>query len=305
MREYKLQIVRVENGQESLIAERHATVDREPSEDGEQSLCLEMLAEFDKALSSGEFYDDIPDLSVNLTHSPRQKIDLSQWSNVRNTAALWLEISNTVADIRFLLAQARAYKQLEPPVSATDNAAKNLRYYAHFAKMYHFNLAVLGVVKMQDLVVRLLFENFGGELVAVNMASDGWEKKLTFDKAKKGLAERVQQRELTSTGFDLIMAALEAPSKSPHLSTIVDYRNRLTHRIRASVDYSELYTELEDRVGRPIFDENGKTKGRVYSMGVSPGPPEHLFHDLYASMLDLLAHILEMLTALKAIARLA
>jgi len=43
----------------------------------------------------------------------------------------------------------------------THSSSKQLRYYAHFSKIYHLNLTVLEIVKIQDLVVRLLFENFG------------------------------------------------------------------------------------------------------------------------------------------------
>ena len=84
------------------------------------------------------------------------------------------------------------------------------------------------------------------------------------------------------------------------------YRNRLTHRIRPSVDYSELFTEVEERAGQPIIDPiTGKEKGRVYPLRGGKSKPEFLFADLYAALVDYMGYVADMLKALKAIPRLA
>ena len=83
---------------------------------------------------------------------------------------------------------------------------------------------------------------------------------------------------------------------------MVAYRNELLHRLRPSVDYPQLFTPVEDRVGHPILDASGV--GRQHAMGVLPTEPRFYFADLYAALLDFLGHLLQMLTLLKAIPRL-
>jgi hypothetical protein len=306
MAQYKLQIQKLENGTSSILAERTVTIEQQPSERGEENLAAEMTVEFEKALIWGEYLTEIPDLTVDLTDSPSRTIDFTDWWNVGNTAALWLEISNTLADVRFLLSQARAYKQLEASPSPSEAPARtSVRYYAHFEKMYHLNLAVFGLVKVQDLVVRLLFENFGGTLVDVDQSSESWEKKLTFERTKQGLQKQFNTGELERSELEQAMIALNEPSKSPHRANLLEYRHRVAHRIRPSVDYAELFTELEDRIGKPLLDSSGNVKGRVHSIKARPSEPQYSFNDLYSGMLDLLKHVIHMLTLLKAIPRLA
>ncbi len=305
MPKYRLELVRLSDGEPSVINEETISVTGDRSPEGEENLGIEMMAEFKKALNYGAFSDEIPDTECDLTSSPPRKIDFSQWWNVRNTENLWLEITNTLADVRFLLSQARAYKALEPTEPPSSRKDEQLKYYAHFGKMYHLNLAVSSLVKIQDLVVRLLFENFGGTLVVVDQTDDDWEKKLTMKDVKKGLKREFEAGKLSSDEYQYIIDALDEPSQSSHQKTVVDYRNRLVHRIRPSVDHGELYTEIEDRIGKPILDSAGNEKGRQFAIMARPSEAEFQFAELYAALLDYLKHVIRMLTKLRGMPRFA
>jgi polyhydroxyalkanoate synthesis regulator phasin len=220
-----------------------------------------------------------------------------------NVPGLWLEISNTFREIRYILAQAKAYKELEPP--NTTPLSDSLCAYLHFEKMYRLNLGIFQLVKIQDLVVRLLHEAFSGRLISVDYDDEGWEIALKMKDAKEGLKTLVKTGELTEEDYRAILDALARPSKSPHRDTVVQYRNRLAHRIRPSVDYPQLYTDLQDRAGDIIKDSTGKERGRRYSIGGGSTKPEFLFADLYAALADYMAHVAEMLKALKLIPRLS
>jgi hypothetical protein len=219
--------------------------------------------------------------------------------DIFNRPAIWLEIHNTFVDLRFVLPQAKAYKDLEPKGSTP--VSDPLCAHLHYQKMYMLNLAVFQLVKIQDLVVRLLQESFSGELISVDYNDDEWEKKLTLKEARKGLNALLQQGKLTNQEHQLITDALEIPSKSKYQDTVIFYRNRLVHRVRASVDYPELFTRVQSRVGRPLVNPvTGKQAGKAYTI-TSGSKPEFLFADVYAALADYMQHVADMLKALKSI----
>ena len=306
-----MELSRLEGEHSVKITDEIVRVEPPGTPEGEENLGIELAAELRKAVRYADYFHEIPEAQHDFTESANRSIDLS-WGDLtpmfdaRNTENLWLEIANTLANIRFQLAQSRAYKALEPPPNPADRRSEQLRYYAHFAKMNHLDLAVFGLAKIQDLTVRLLFENFGGDkFIPVDQSDPDWEKKLTLKEARKGLKARLDSGELPQSDYDQIVGALDEPSKSSHQATVVLYRNRLAHRIRASVDYSELFTELEDRVGMAIFDSAGKEKGRQFAIKARPSKPDFAFMDLYSALLDYLKHVIEMLTRLKRMPRFA
>jgi hypothetical protein len=308
MPEYRLRLELSRTGRDHPlnVVEETALSDDEKTPEGEEALGIELAAEFRRAIRFHEYFTTIPNTTVDLVDSLPRTFRPDQWFDAQNTQGLWLEIYNTLADVRFLLAQSRAYKSLEPPEDKTDDPSNQLRYYAHFSKLYHLNLAVLGIVKIQDLVVRLLFENFGGpSLIEVDQTDDDWEKKLTLKAAKIGLKQQLDLGRLSQSEYDDILAALSRPSASKFREKVVSYRNGIVHRLRPSVDYPQLFTPLEDRVGQPFFDASGVEKGRQFSLGGLPTTPQYFFTDLYAALLDYLKHVIEMLTLLKTIPRLA
>lgn len=279
--------------------------ERNSSDQGKENLAREMFAELRKAINVSKHWRALPDVGdlLESSSSSYRRTDPMGFIDLFNVPNIWLEVSNTFSDIRYLLAQAIAYKELEPPNS--NPVSDPLCAHLHFEKMYRLNLAVFQLVRTQDLVVRLLQESFSGTLISVDFDDEGWERDLTLKDARRGLKTLAESGDLANKEHQQILEALAQPSKSPYRETVVRYRNRLTHGIRPSVDYAELYTHLQDRAGEVIRDANGKEKGRVYSIRGSHGKPEFMFADLYAAMSDYMSHVAEMLKALKLIRRLS
>jgi hypothetical protein len=82
---------------------------------------------------------------------------------------------------------------------------------------------VFQLVKIQDLVVRLLHENFEGKLVAVNYDADGWERDLSMEEAKNGLKALFDNLALSEADYRSILTALAEPAKSQHRKVVIDY----------------------------------------------------------------------------------
>lgn len=80
-----------------------------------------------------------------------------------NTGAVWLEIHTTYLKTTHFLALAKSYRDVEP----RDCAARKW-YYCHLRKTTALNITVFYLTKIQDLVVRLLHESFGGELISID-----------------------------------------------------------------------------------------------------------------------------------------
>jgi|GEM_PF-2648244 len=309
MPEYKVRLELSRSGHPAEVREAQITSDFEPKSGSLDPLAIELTAEFQKAIRFHEYLREVPDSEIPFVDARPITFDMtdriSKWHDASNTQSLWLEIHNHFADIRVQLAQARAYKSLEPKEDRSNPDSEETRYYCHFAKMRHLNLAVFGLLKIQDLVVRLLFENFGATLIRVDQTDEDWERELTFKKAKKGLLVEVDSGKLVRSDYDQIVTALNLiETKSPERDKVIAYRNRLVHRLRPSVDYAQLFTPVEDRLGEKVVDANGNETGRRYGMGKMPTQPEYDFSDLYSALLDYLKHVIEMLTRLKNIPRL-
>lgn len=288
----------------SLKFEDSVHHERDSSTKGEEALAREIFAELHKAVNLADYSKSLPetdDLMVGGASSPRT--DAMAFLDMMNVPALWLEIHNTFLGLRYLLGQARAYKDLEP--AGTTPISDSLCAYSHFEKMHNLDLAMFQIVRIQDLVVRLLHEGFSGRLIDVDYDEEGWEKDLRLIDAKKGLKKLVNSDELSQSEHDEIMDALNIPAKSSKRSTVVKYRNRLAHGILASVDYPEIFTHVHDRAGEVMRDDSGIEKGRRYSISVGRSKPEFTFPELYAALVDYMSHIAEMLNALRRTARLS
>ena len=201
--------------------------ERDSTKKGRENLAREVLAELRKAVSFADHLAVLPSVPNLADSSNYVRTDPMAFMDSFNVPALWLEISNTFIDLRNLLALAKAYKSVEP--LNTTPLSDSLCAHVHFEKMYKLNLAVYQLVKIQDLVVRLLQEGFSGKLIAVDYDDEDWELKLTLQAAKQGLATLRKSGKLAKKEYEEIMTALGQPSKSPHRKTVLNYRNRLTH----------------------------------------------------------------------------
>ncbi len=171
--------------------------ERDASEDGKSNLAGEVFAELRKCAGYADHVAQLPsirDLLKTESSFTYEATDVGDVVNLFNVPAVWLELVNTFTNLRYVLAQARSYKDLEPPQTSPENNASCA--YLHFQKMYSLNLAALDLAKIQDLVIRLLYESFSGKLIRVDLDDSEWEKKLTLNEAKKGLKEKLDNKEI-------------------------------------------------------------------------------------------------------------
>ncbi len=270
-----------------------------------------LLAELRKELQWHAFHSELPAVDefmggVRQTFRAEDFITGAYFDR-QNTHWVWFEIGNTLLEIKVLLAQAKAYKSLEP-VKSIDPAGNNYLYNLHFLKMEKFNLAVFYLAKIEDLVFRLLFENLGASLVPVDINEPGWERALTWKNIRVGLGRKARETNsavagLTDDEYRRLRRILARFRRPLFVRRFLEYRHRLTHRLKPSVDYAELSTHLENRVGRPLHDEEGREKGRSWGIGGRPTEPEFRFNELYGLAVNALQHYIALLGKLKAIPR--
>jgi hypothetical protein len=237
---------------------------------------------------------------------PNQPADFDKYFDIQNSQALWLELANLIMGAEGDLVLAAAFEALEPAEepSFDDDAAINDLYYVHDRKMALLNQSVHGLIKVQDLVNRLLHESLGGDLV--DTSKTDWERtELTREKVVKGLAAKRAGGALPQSDFDAISLALGIPRSTPKGEIAKTYRNRLMHHIRPSVDYSMFFSALESRAGEEVRDAQGNVIGRRHIVRARP-PVQYLFQDLHAAFseyLDALVAMLEKLSQLDILRR--
>ena len=177
---------------------------------------------------------------------PNQPTEFDQYFDIENSQALWLELANLIMGAEGDLILSAAYKALEPTREPAfdDDAAINDLYYIHDRKMTLLNQSVHALIKVQDLVNRLLHEALGGDLVETSKKD--WERtSLMRENVKKGLAAKRDLGTLTQSDFDAISQALAIPVNTPKGKIAKTYRNRLAHHVRPSVDYSFFFSTVE------------------------------------------------------------
>src|SRR6267143_121916 len=173
-----------------------------------------------------------------------------------------------------------AYKPLEPAQepSIDDEDGLNDLYYVHDRKLTLLNQAVHALIKVQDIINRLLHECLGGD--RVDTTDPEWESyELRRKNIIKGLDAKRAAGSLSQSDYDAITGALKIPRNTPKGEITRTYRNRLAHQVRPSVDYSMFFANLESRVGQEIKDAQGNVIGRRFPL-LSKPPAEYQFKDL-------------------------
>jgi hypothetical protein len=240
-------------------------------------------------------------IADNWLNFPQSKIDFSEWWDVRNSQSLWLELSNLVRGIEHDLDMARAFTELEPaeqpPIE--DDDAINKLYFLHDRKMNALDRAVYELIKVQDLVNRLLHESLGGDLV--DTGKPDWERtQLTRLSVEQGLEAKRALGALSPSDFNAVTVALQIPKATPHADIAVGYRRKLMHHIRPSVDYAIFFSDLESREGEVMTDATGKVTGRRHVIRARP-PVQYRFVDLHGSLMEYLDAVIAMLQHLSEI----
>ena len=276
-------------------------VDGEPGEKGEAAFASELF-EYVRAELTWPSHMPFLAIAEGLTATVPQEAQMAHppvMFDDMNREELWREIQNTLYEIRHSLAQAKAYRDIEPTGEVEQ------WFSAHSRKVSHLNIAALYLAKIQDLVVRLLFESFGGgTFIAVKPSNEDWEKALTMSKAREGLERLLTEGSLDQLEFQAIKDALDEPAKSKNQELVVRYRNRVAHRVNPSVDHWELSPVIQDREGKPILGKDGKTTGTSWAVVAHPTKADFDFPVLYQAMADYLVHLNRMLQRLKAVPRL-
>lgn len=229
---------------------------------------------------------------------PNRPAGMEAYFDIQNSQALWLELSNLVMGGEADLILAATYKALEPPDPPPfeDSAAVNMLYYIHDKKMALLNHAVYALIKVQDLVNRLLHESLGGDLV--DATGPGWEEdNLRRVNVVRGLESKRAAGEIAATDCEAISAALKIPKDIPKGAVAKAYRNRLMHHVRRSVDYAMFYAYVDSRAGEEIRDSQGAVIGKRHAVWPRP-PVQYRFADLHEAFTDYLAALVAMLQKL-------
>jgi hypothetical protein len=229
---------------------------------------------------------------------PRQPASFTKYFDIQNSQAVWFELTNLIMGVEGNLALAKAYKALEPSQepSFDDDAALNELFYIHGRKISLLNQAVHDLIKVQDLVNRLLHESLGGDLV--DATKPDWEQtQLTRKNVTKGLTSKLSAGLLSQPDFDETNNALEIPKLAPKAKIALAYRNRLAHHIRPSVDYAIFYSAIQSRAAAEVRDAQGKRTGFQIAIKARP-PVEYRFEDLHAAFSEYLAAVVAMLDKL-------
>ncbi len=237
---------------------------------------------------------------------PGRPAGFEQYFDIRNSQGVWLELSKLIMGAEADLVLAQAYKALEPSQEPPfeDDLAINDLYYIHDRKMTLLNQSVQDLIRVQDLVNRLLHESLGGDLV--DTSKPNWEKsRLTRENVEKQLETRRASGAISQADFDAITEALAIPNNKPGVDIAIAYRNRLMHHMRPSVDYSMFFSSLESRAGEEVKDAQGKVIGRQHRLLARPRV-EYTFPELSKSCseyLDAVAAMLERLSKIELLRR--
>lgn len=234
--------------------------------------------------------------------NPRdQPAGLERFFDIQNSKELWRELASLIMGAEGDLYRARMFKSLEPLLepSFDDNVAINDLYYLHDRKMNLLNESVYALIKVQELVYRLLHESLGDDLFDTSKAN--WETtQLKPDKVEKGLEAKRASGQLSQAEFDAITQALALPTSTSKAQITRDYRNRLTHHIRPSVDYPMFFSALESRVGEELKSPQGRVIGEVHTLRNRPRV-QYKFEDLHAAFSEYLDAVVAMLHTLNQI----
>jgi hypothetical protein len=229
---------------------------------------------------------------------PGQPVGFEKYFDIQNSQALWLELANLIMGAEGDLILAAAFKALEPEhePALEDDAAINNLYYVHDRKLTLLNQSVFALIKVQDLVNRILHESLGGDLV--DTSKPDWEEdELKRKHIEKGLAAKRAGGSLSQAGFDAITQALAIPKNTPKREIVRSYRNRLMHHLRPSVDYAMFFSDLQSRAGEEIRNAQGNIIGRRHIVRATP-PVQYRFQDLHAAFSEYLDAIVTMLEKL-------
>jgi hypothetical protein len=308
-----------------------ASIDASPDSCGAMLLWEHLVAELFKEAAEN-YFDQLPDpTTIQLPGRQSftsQEIVAGTYFDRRNAYWCWFAIRQTLIEARWLLAQARAYKEIEPPRNSGDSATANrLLSQIHLDKMNRFDLAVYKLAKVEDLFLPLLFEGFGASLANVAGRNPNNEIHLTRDQIRKELKSHPSQFAKLSRGrrfrhwiksvfrkkkprsylqnlpldtYERILQVFNDWPNPHYVRNFTVYRNRLTHAFSPSVAFPEFYVELENRAGRSFEPATGSQRV-VHEIGRTRTVAEFDFLEIYNDAVRTMEHYIRLLADLRAI----
>ena len=233
---------------------------------------------------------------------PNKPSSIQDYFDIQNSQAMWMELAHLVMGAEADLILAESFKALEPAQkpSFEDEAGINDLYYVHDRKMNLLNQAVYALIKVQDMIYRLLHESLGADLV--DTSKPDWEEaQLRRTPILKGLEAKRAGGQLAQADFGTIMKALDAPKYAAKADIARTYRNRLTHHIRPSLDYAMFFSDMQSREGEELKNAQGQVVGRVHHVLARP-KVQYTFAELHAAFLAYLDAVVSMLGDLSQLA---
>jgi hypothetical protein len=280
------------------------TLPRVSAESGPELLSAQLFAEVEKELRFGAYWDALADLQDLLRSVPRKISANDLWMgkelSVHNTREVWREVTNALLGAKYLLAQARAFRDVKAqvrPADTDENTASNV----HLSMLESFDHAVYLLAKVEDLFLLLLFVNLwttSSSIVDVDLSSSDWDKAVDWKSVRKGLAERSRfPADVTDAEHDAILKVFNSYQRTGALERIANYRNRVTHTIHPSVDDPKFSASL-------CFPKQIPNGGVDMSIRW-PAQAEFQFLELYADAAEALTRVVTLLRELKRIERFA
>ncbi len=112
--------------------------------------------------------------------------------------------------------------------------------------------------RIEDLIVRIVYEYFGKNFIALDPDKPDWEQQLTWDKMKDALNKRGKPQQQThpeltrmpEPDYQKLMGWIRK-YRSPEILALTNYRDRRTHRVTPTVDHPELGVSVQSLDGLP------------------------------------------------------
>lgn len=217
--------------------------------------------------------------------------------HLHNVNELWFEVQNLLYGARLNLVSARMFKELEDGHNSASQTDINARFDLHLDKLERFHLGIYEIARIEDLIVRIVYEFFGDGFIEVDLSRAGWEKRLIWDAMKDSLNKRRKPEKqphprleaMSEDDYTKLMGFIRS-YRSPKVLQLIGYRDRRTHRVAPTVDHAALGVVLQSL-----------PPGQFVPVFSSPNEPEFDFLDLYATAKEVYAHLLRTIAGINAI----
>jgi hypothetical protein len=282
---------------------RSFTLSHTPTRSGPELLTRQLFDEVGKELRFGAHWDalaSVEDLSqCALCVISPDDFETGKEFSLHNTREVWREITNTLLSVKFLLAEARAFKDVRLEMEKTG-ADENGIVNVHLNMIKSFDHAVYLLAKVENLFLLLLFVNLWStstSIVKVDVSSPDWDRAIDWKSVNEGLLDRSRlPADVNDAEHNAILRVLNRYQRTGSLKRIADYRNRVAHTLHPSVDDPKFSASL-------CFPK--QIQAGVDMSITWPSRAEFQFLELYKDAADAFMRVATLLHELKKIQRFA